>query len=78
MDIPDEALHINGLFEMLSHSNPCYHCPREQHGFNIKHCKTCLEFIGLSKKELVCPCSVLEPHEALKRTYLKLEELGVI
>lgn len=51
-------------------------------------CQLCNDFIGIGETAHVntlplfdiypCPCKALGSHEALKRTWLKLEELGYV
>jgi len=69
-----EALHINALLVMLSKERPCNHCP--QWPLSRDDCYVCRSFIGVISTR--CPCNALGPNECLKRTWLKLEEIGVI
>lgn len=72
-----EASHINALLELISQPESCSICPYLlQNKFpSADDCATCLSFVNAIDW---CPCNYFGPHEALKRTYLKLEEIGVI
>jgi hypothetical protein len=80
-----EEFHAQRLLEMLEKRDPCACCPKVdnfyyENGVNMKYsnnaCKICLNFISLSLG--LCPCHRLEDQEAIKRTWLALEEKGYI
>lgn len=51
----------------------------------ILTCQECREFVGLpgewpedARPSVRCPCKVLGPDEAVKRAWLRLEEMGAL
>jgi len=82
-----EKEHVENLLDMLEYENPCNHCPNEVFidCVSIPRCIMCRSFIGIQgiiynyipacKK---CPCYVLGEKEAIKRTWIALEEKGYI
>ena len=84
-----EKEHVENLLDMLEKENPCNECPFEHFVFlyevNPLFCIMCRSFIGIRgiiyndtpacKK---CPCYVLGEKEAIKRTWIALEEKGYI
>jgi len=76
-----EAEHAKILLRMLEEPNPCDLCPV---AFTILRvtkdgcCRICLSFVGILEHTLQCPCGYFGEHEAIKRTWLALEEKGYI
>jgi len=76
-----EASHINALRSMLSIKKPCSMCPMsflDKVPGGDTYCSVCKSFIGVDRKSGLCPCHYFGPGECIRRTYLKLEEIGVI
>lgn len=81
-----EAVHAKRLLMMLDDLYPCDFCPSVGFDAGVKQCcGVCRDFIGLDFfkttpycNEIRCPCLVLGNHEAIKRTWLALEEKGYI
>jgi len=84
-----EKLHAKRLLGMLEKRNPCGCCPAGKRymedtkdwaesvfGEQRSFCKVCWAFISLER--LTCPCWALGEQEAIKRTWLALEEKGYI
>ena len=81
-----EKFHAKRLIRMLKFKEPCGHCPANRHyelncrmiilGHNDPDyaCGVCQSFVGVGG----CPCNALGETEAIKRTYLALEEKGYI
>ena len=70
------------ILDILSRKNPCKWCPSDGGRFG---CWVCWAFIGgvYDMKGHIdgntfCPCHVLGKEEAIKRTWLALEEGGYI
>ena len=77
-----ETLHADALLKLLSMSTPCDYCPSaiKKTSGNMA-CIICREFIGLKHKSPFgyhCPCTELGKQEAIKRTWIALEEKGYI
>lgn len=74
------VLHIEALKKLLNMKEPCTYCPRSfNHG--MSNCKICRKFINISRmvswfKRKKCPCLILGNKEAMKRTWIKLEEIS--
>jgi hypothetical protein len=75
-----EKEHAENLLKLLSKKRPCVHCV---HGFQLEAklrevCDMCWSFIGRVRPlySCPCPCIVLGKAEALKQTWLALEEKG--
>ena len=84
MNIDDytETMHVICLGIMLEQPDPCWRCPT--HIFKLLPyqdkedpcCKICRDFVGA--KGIECPCTKFGKHEAIKRTYITMEEKGYI
>jgi hypothetical protein len=86
-----EKEHAEALLEMLSSPGHCTSCP-ELRGIWSKtenqRCGLCQRFIDMNEKfsrfwsdhggSVKCPCHVLGPEEATKRTWIALEEKGYL
>ncbi len=89
-----EAIHAKRLIGMLKKKNPCECCPAGRRykvrdnnsmgwgGFNARdtyrnreYCKICKRFVGIKKS---CPCHQFGKKEAIRRTWLALEEKGYL
>ena len=76
--------HVKGLFMILGMKKPCMKCPLTILGEMLfcgpipTGCVVCRDFVGIGeyKSGKVCPCHVLGKEEAVKRTWLALEEGG--
>jgi hypothetical protein len=86
-----EKMHAKRLLGMLNKKDPCVCCPRchyykwdgqwmfDQHMKYEHWCATCMEFVGMmSVTEGFCPCTFLGKKEAIKRTWIALEEKGYV
>lgn len=75
-----EISHVNKLLIMLESDNPCLskNCPANQ-DYNFHYsCTTCLDFLDIYDRKVNCPCHELGKNEAIKLTWLKLEEKGYL
>lgn len=77
-------MHAKNLLEMLEKKDPCSWCPggfldASQLGpdWNRWMCPVCRSFVGM-EGSWGCPCHILGPHYAIKRTWIALEEGGYI
>jgi hypothetical protein len=79
-----EKQHAKNLLEMLSMEKPCRFCPIAFYKYapleNLSsQCSICLNFVGIRDlSEIGCPCHILGEEEAIKRTWIALEEKGYI
>lgn len=88
-----EDIHAKQLLKVLEQPNPCRYCPASltfgrENFFRTQEdrsdaCTLCRGFVGLKTRSeffsgLRCPCSVLGPEEAIKRTRIALEEKGYL
>ena len=80
-----EKIHAINLLGMLSTDNPCDICAlngdRDATGDFIPTedtCDICKSFVGINKYKKTCPCPNLGKSEAIKRTWLALEEKGYL
>jgi hypothetical protein len=81
-------VHAQRLLKMLNRPNPCLCCPaqrklaiggyaRDLWNQNSRPCTICRAFVGIKKG--MCPCfHFSDKAEAIKRTWLALEEGGWI
>ena len=82
-------IHARRLVRMLEGKNPCGHCPAGE-DFTVvwtkrmiwsnpyDTCQICRDFIKIPKTAPICPCHILEEDEAMKRSWIALEEEGVL
>lgn len=68
----NEKIHANALLELLNKKNPCSYCPYDG---GIQRCHRCAKFLNAA---FGCPCHILGKKEAIKRTWIALEEKGYI
>jgi len=84
-----EKIHAKRLLGMLNKKDPCTCCPAgKYYGGNIfddmdwdnNQCETCRLFIdeGGALDFWECPCEGLGKQEAIKQTWLALEEKGYL
>ena len=83
-----EKIHAKRLLGMLNKKNPCQEtCPAgKYYSFfreNGKDCNLCRDFVGAKGNperifDARCPCNILGREEAIKRTWIALEEKGYI
>ena len=72
-----EKMHAENLIKMLENEDDIEKiCPAGIHKKNMEYCSVCLDFIGSDCT--LCPCSELGCNEAVKLTWLALEEKGYI
>jgi hypothetical protein len=87
-----EKVHAKRLLGMLSKKNPCLYCPANKHYNTMEttsndvspifggslafddYCGVCEEFVG----SLACPCCFFGKKEAIRLTWLALEEKGYL
>ena len=82
-----EKVHAKRLIKMMEINNPCIHCPAEprfdsdgilismwNYGIGADPCKICYKFVDTCG----CPCNILGQEEAIKRSWIALEEKGYI
>jgi hypothetical protein len=84
-----EKIHVERLLKMLNKKNPCAHCPAgpnysssqgilnkfiETDSEVFQTCRICRGFVGAKE---TCPCWEFGK-EAIKRTWIALEEKGYI
>jgi len=86
-----EEIHAERLLKMLEQKEPCIYCPTNINfgeavqflrGNNTwQHCDICRNFINIKNSHQLypkCPCNKLGKKEAIKRTWLALEEKGYL
>lgn len=85
-----EKVHAVRLLKMLEHKNPCAYCPPNHRSNQMGEpepywtdskthpCIVCTSFVGISDAPESCPCYYFGPQEAIKRTWLALEEKGYL
>ena len=83
-------IHKKRLLQMLEGKNPCGHCPagedfivdwekRSIWSNPYDTCDICKGFIKIPTEPLLpCPCNVLGKDEAIKRSWIALEEEGML
>lgn len=83
-------LHAQGLIEILESVVPtCLRCPATQVGFIFYYdhkgklpCTLCRTFVGVDPNidptKKGCPCNALGHKEAIKRTWIALDEGGYL
>ena len=80
METYTEEIHAECLLEMLEQKSPCSHCPitflNKTYCYNSR-CHICRSFVN-TPELFGCPCHMLGFHEAIKRTWLALEEKGYL
>ena len=83
-----EAVHAQRVKKVIEKKRPCDHCPAQPRYVLLRVfdaweesqsfvCKICKNFIGL-EPSIFCPCGELGPKEAVRRTWLALEEKGYL
>ena len=74
-----EAIHAEALIMMMEKESPCNWCPAEQ-SERSEACVVCEEFVGIVQGLFLndCPCRELGQQEAIKRTWIALEESGYL
>ena len=87
-----EEIHAKRVMRMMERiKDPCSNgCPKARYyhadhnephegwvEWGWKACVLCREFVGM-KEENKCPCDALGKHEAIKHTWLALEEKGYL
>ena len=82
-----EIEHAHRLLAMLELKEPCLNCAG-QFGtttalMTVRECSLCRSFVQLPPikhklRQSHCPCHVLGEKEALKRTWITLEEWGYL
>jgi len=83
-----EKIHATRLLGMLNKKDPCLCCPKYKY-YDPVHsdiiiddchskaaCRVCREFVGICAG--ICPCPTWGKAEAIKRTWLALEEKGYL
>ena len=80
--------HCEYLLKMLEHRQPCSCCPTSQDfkpdvntfdDWTNDQCDVCREFVDINiPGAWSCPCLLLGKKEAIKRTWIALEEKGYI
>jgi len=86
-----EKIHAGRLLGMLKKKNLCVCCPASKRynatvypywSWNSEVCKICMKFVNVPNyndyANSKCPCRNFGEHEAIKRTWLALEEKGYI
>jgi hypothetical protein len=78
--------HAKALIKLLEKPDACLRCPHQIriHEYHTNRsrcesiCRECLQVVGLEQTDRVdtCPCPEIGPHEAIKRTWITLEEEG--
>ena len=86
--IYDRKQHIENLLRILEKDLTCYLCPIEEGQpmqeprIRDRFCNFCRSFIGLRRvpyhKKFRCPCETLGSEEAVKRSWLAIEESGYL
>jgi len=72
------------VLRMLSSGKVCYTCPSDFYGGDFFPCSWCFGFLEKERERekrdgiYLCPCIELGSEEAVKATWLKLEELGFL
>lgn len=76
--------HVKNLLILLEMEHPCRYCPATMFPTynpisDLKLiCKICREFVGLDGSIPICPCIDLGQKEAIKRTWIALDEGGFL
>jgi len=83
MEPISEKEHAEALLKILEDPNCCDLCPHGKYTVDRAYCETCRAFVFLLPYALSgalwrCPCCVLGPEEAVKRSWLALEAKGYI
>jgi len=78
-----EKEHARVLIKILERKRTCSLCPYGKYTVDCAYCETCRAFVFLlpyavSEDLLRCPCQVLGPEEAVKRSWIALEAKGYI
>jgi len=84
-----ERIHASRLLKMLEKKNPCLccpaavdfngsECPKELWKDTTNPCDICMNFVGASNFFKRCPCHNFGQKQAIKTTWIALEEKGYI
>jgi len=85
-----EKIHATRLLKMLEKKDPCVCCPAAlqfnggaaagemwSKSYEFSPCDICREFLGFSDR-YDCPCYHLGGKDAIKHTWIQLEEKGYL
>ena len=73
-----EKEHAERLIAILEDSDTCSRCPGKEYNSLSNCCSICLSFVNINELSFECPCTMLGPMEATKRSWIALEEKGYV